>query len=451
MEKQKKPKRGISIKWKLIILLMCFSAALIIMLWLFQVVFLDSFYKSIKVGGIRSCAGQIEKAEDYGTESELIWRLAGENDSCIMLLNLDGTEIYSADRFMDCVIHKMSSRDRSLLINKAEETGEWVSYAQIRFVGGRQPSETSAESIIYVRMLDSETAVLINARISPVDSTVQTLRVQLYYITGALAALSVILALVISKLVDRPIKNLKQSVKQLAAGNYDITFEGGGYKEINELTGELNNAAGEISRMENKRRELIANVSHDLRTPLTLISGYAEAMRDLPDENNPENAQIIIDEAKRLTEMVHNLLDLSRLQAGAEMLRLEKFNLTGAVGEVVERMRQMTQKEGYVTESNQDVTVVLDCNLTPELLEEGFVREIISKIQTMRKDSDFQVTDRIKVYVTGNAKIAEVMEKNADEIKRVVLGDAFVMDAACDNSKEWNINGEKMTLGVSKK
>ena len=108
----------------------------------------------------------------------------------------------------------------------------------------------------------------------------------------------------------------------------------------------------------------------------------------------------------------------------------------------------MTQKEGYVTESNQDVTVVLDCNLTPELLEEGFVREIISKIQTMRKDSDFQVTDRIKVYVTGNAKIAEVMEKNADELKRVVLGDAFVMDAACDNSKEWNINGEKVTIGV---
>lgn len=98
------------------------------------------------------------------------------------------------------------------------------------------------------------------------------------------------------------------------------------------LRASLTTPPGEISRMENKRRELIANVSHDLRTPLTLISGYAEAMRDLPDENNPENAQIIIDEAKRLTEMVHNLLDLSRLQAGAEMLRLEKFNLTGASG-----------------------------------------------------------------------------------------------------------------------
>ena len=108
----------------------------------------------------------------------------------------------------------------------------------------------------------------------------------------------------------------------------------------------------------------------------------------------------------------------------------------------------VAKMDGYVTEGDNYVTVVIDTTLTPELIEEGYVREVISKIQTMRKDSDFQITDRIKVYVTGNAKIAEVMEKNADEIKRVVLGDAFVMDAACDNSKEWNINGEKVTIGV---
>ena len=348
MEKQKKTKRGVSIKWKLIILLMCFSAALIILLWLFQVVFLDSFYKSIKVNSIRSCVNQIEKADYYGMDSELIWTLAGENDSCIMLLDRDnGGEIYSADRFMDCVIHRMSSRDRYLLIEQAEETGEWLSYAEIRYIGGWQPSEAGAESIIYVKILDSQTAVIINSRISPVDSTVQTIRVQLYYITGALVVLSVVLALVISKLVDRPIKNLKRSVQQLAEGNYDVTFEGNGYKEINELTGALNNAAGEISRMESERRQLIANVSHDLRTPLTLISGYAEAMRDLPDENTPENAQIIIDEAGRLNALVHDMLDLSRLQAGEKMLNLEKFNLTGVVSEVAERMNQLIQKDGY--------------------------------------------------------------------------------------------------------
>ena len=108
----------------------------------------------------------------------------------------------------------------------------------------------------------------------------------------------------------------------------------------------------------------------------------------------------------------------------------------------------VAKMEGYVTEGDNYVTVVIDTTLTPELIEEGFVRELISKIQTMRKDSDFNVMDRIKVYVSGNDKIKDIMTANDAEIKRVVLGDEFVMDSTCDNSKEWNINGEKVTLGV---
>ncbi len=104
--------------------------------------------------------------------------------------------------------------------------------------------------------------------------------------------------------------------------------------------------------------------------------------------------------------------------------------------------------EGYVTEGDNYVTVVLSTTLTPELIEEGYVREIISKVQTMRKDSDFNVTDRIRVYVNGNEKLAQVMEGHAEEIKRIVLADTFEMNATCENSKEWNINGEKVTLGV---
>lgn len=414
MDKQKKLKKGISIKWKLIILLMCFSAAIIILLWLFQVVFLDSFYKSIKINGVRSCADKIERADNFGTDSGLIWTLAGENDSCIMLLDRDGAELYSADRFMDCVIHKMSSWERYLLIEQAEETGEWVSYAQIKYFGGWQPKETSAQSIIYVKLLDRNTAVLINARISPVDSTVQTLRVQLYYITGALAALSIVMALIISKLVDRPIKHLKQSVQQLAAGNYDVTFESNGYKEINELTGALNNAAGEISRMENERRQLIANVSHDLRTPLTLISGYAEAMRDLPDENTPENAQIIIDEAKRLTGLVHDLLDLSRLQAGEKMLSLEKFNLTEAVGELVERMNQLTQKDGYAISFNYDCSVSVTADKSR--IAQAVYNLLLNAVDFTGSDKKIYVSQRvsghrvrISVMDTGKGIPSEIL------------------------------------------
>ena len=116
-----------------------------------------------------------------------------------------------------------------------------------------------------------------------------------------------------------------------------------------------------------------------------------------------------------------------------------------------ELLIDMSQKEGYVSQADHGVTVVLDTNLTPALLEEGFVREIISKVQTMRKEAGFEVTDHITVYEEGNDKIKEVMTKYADEIKNDVLADDMRVDAEGGYSKEWDINGEKVRLGVEKK
>ena len=110
----------------------------------------------------------------------------------------------------------------------------------------------------------------------------------------------------------------------------------------------------------------------------------------------------------------------------------------------------MTQMEGYVTENDQDVTVVLDTNLTEELLEEGFVRELVSKIQTMRKEAGFEVMDKIKVSYQGDARVSDIFEKNKETISGEVL--AVSVEASSDGAhiKEWNINGEKVTLGVTK-
>ena len=111
----------------------------------------------------------------------------------------------------------------------------------------------------------------------------------------------------------------------------------------------------------------------------------------------------------------------------------------------------MTQKEGYVTENDPSMTVVLDTNLTEELLEEGFVREIISKIQTMRKEADFEVMDQIAVYYQGSEKVNGIFTKNCDTIKKEVLATEITSGDQGEYKKEWNINGETVTLGVSKK
>jgi isoleucyl-tRNA synthetase len=110
----------------------------------------------------------------------------------------------------------------------------------------------------------------------------------------------------------------------------------------------------------------------------------------------------------------------------------------------------MKQKEGYATEADNTVTVVLSTVLTPELIEEGFVYEVISKIQTMRKDSDFEVMDHIKVSINGNAKVAEIVAKNEAAIAGKVLADSITAEEALTIAKEWNVNGENVTIAIEK-
>ncbi len=147
---------------------------------------------------------------------------------------------------------------------------------------------------------------------------------------------------------------------------------------------------------------------------------------------------------------------LASVDGNAAMDELEangniKFEVNGeaVVLEKEDLLIESAQVEGFASESDFGITVVLDTRLSDELIEEGFVREIISKIQTMRKDSGFEVMDNIRIYISGNEKISAIVEKNAEEIKEDVLA-LEIKDGECENSKEWNINGEKVKIGVEK-
>lgn len=129
-----------------------------------------------------------------------------------------------------------------------------------------------------------------------------------------------------------------------------------------------------------------------------------------------------------------------------------RFEVNGVSVELAEEdlLISMSQKEGYVSEADNSFTVVLDTNLTEELVEEGFVYEIISKIQTMRKDADFEVMDHIRLSTAGNERIANIVEKNKDSISTKVLADAIVNEEELLINKEWNVNGETVTIGIEK-
>ena len=147
---------------------------------------------------------------------------------------------------------------------------------------------------------------------------------------------------------------------------------------------------------------------------------------------------------------------LSEVDGNAAMAELKEkgaitFEVDGVTVSLAEEdlLIDMAQTEGYISQQDNYVTVVLDTNLTPELIEEGFVREIVSKIQTMRKEADFQVTDKIVVYVANNEKIAEIISRNADSIKEDTLAVTIEIGTMSGFTKEWNLNGETVTFGVT--
>jgi len=220
-----------------------------------------------------------------------------------------------------------------------------------------------SEMIVHVKLLNTaageEQMLLVSAAITPVNATVATLRVQLVWISVIVVALAIVIALLIARRVAKPIEKLNTAAKQLARGHYAVRFDGTGYREVSELSATLNHAAVELGKTEELQRELIANVSHDLRTPLTLITGYAEMVRDLPGEGTPENMQVIIDEAKRLTSLVNDLLDLSRLQSGTSAANPERFDLTQEIAEVIARFSKFSAPEGVTVAFEHDADGVV--------------------------------------------------------------------------------------------
>lgn len=133
----------------------------------------------------------------------------------------------------------------------------------------------------------------------------------------------------------------------MARGNYEVSFNGRGYREITELSDTLNVTAQALGRVDRLRKDLVANVSHDLRTPLTMIIGYGEVMRDIPGENTPENIQIIVDEAQRLSLLVDDLLNLSQVEAGVRRMEKSRFNLTEEIRKTLSRYQKLVEQQGY--------------------------------------------------------------------------------------------------------
>ena len=272
------------------------------------------------------------------------------------------------------------------------------------------------------------------ALVVPVNATVTTLRYQLYFISGIMLFLAVALALIIAKRVSRPIEEISQNAMTLAEGNYDIHFDGKGFYEIVALSDTLNTAAVQLGRVEALRRELLANVSHDLRTPLSLIYSYAEMMNDFPGEITQEQTRVIMDETRRLTVLVNDVLEISKLESDMESLNSTRFNLTLNIRETVERVQQLLKNEifNFTFTHTSDVYV----NADETKISRAFYNLLINAVNYSGDSRDIAIMqsiteNRVRISITDNGEGIEEDDlpfiwdryfKSGRKHKRAVIG-----------------------------
>jgi signal transduction histidine kinase len=366
------------IRGKLIICFVAFALLMLAITWFFQIGLLNKFYEKTKHSELDYVAEELTEAIGTGNFNENAAMLGSEYGICVRVFKVVGStlgdEAASVKADPTCLLHHMADEKLNEYYQRAlENGGEWKTVFSLdrgaqpdrgdesrppktpdKAPDGKPPigRDKVSSVTIFVKLAqgaDGENfAVFLNSQFTPMTSTVDTLGSQFLWIAVAGIIFAAIFALIVSKSISSPIVRMNESAKKLAKGNYDADFVEAGHRETRELAKTLNFAAEEISKSDTQRRELIANVSHDLRTPLTMITGYAEMMRDIPGENTPENLQVIIDEAKTLGSLVGDMLDLSKIDNDGVQPQKTRMSLTAAVRNVLSRYSALIAHEGYV-------------------------------------------------------------------------------------------------------
>lgn len=442
---------GIGIRGKILGYLAIFVAFILSLVWVCQIALLFDFYRNHRSSQMSETAEAIVANLENEELETLADKLSADNDLCILLLNEENRPIISRDHVRFCLIHNMGMRELTRMIDEAPTDGTSMQkfvpvrpfmnerYKKNRYTGPVPDETTRADvSLINIRKVDlgeGKTGTLIlDAVITPLGSTIDTLKKQFASIVLVVLLVAVIIGIIISRSITRPIIETNKAARELGNYRYERPEHWNGYREIAELNETLVQASADLNRVETLQRELMANISHDLRTPLTMIGGYAEVMRDIPDENTPENMQIIIDETNRLTSLVNEVLEFSRIQAGNKAIQTSEYELTEQLHSVCERVSKMVRADGYTVIFNnmERVNVNADeqavAQVTYNLLGNALTYTGEDRKVTVRQEVKENVV-RVSIADSGSGISEEELPyiwdryyRTKDSHKRAVIG-----------------------------
>ncbi len=319
--------------------LIIFSIIILLIMWASQILFLTLFYEKYQINNLNKVAFKLTKNSHSISEIE---NIAYKNNLCIEYFNNNDSYLFNGLN-NNCILNSKSKSIINIINNFIQNNNSK------EIIKINNPNN-NAKSILYNLKLNDNEYIILNTNLEDVDSTTSVLKNQLIYITLIVILLSIVVSTIISKMLNKPIINITKEAKKLATGNKELNIPKSNIKEIDDLRDSLIYASHEINKTDELRRDLLANVSHDLKTPLTMIKAYAEMIRDINKDNEEkrnENLNIIIDETDRLTILVNDILNLSKLEANKETLDLKEFDLVELINNIIKKYNIIKETENY--------------------------------------------------------------------------------------------------------
>lgn len=352
-------KKLTSLKWEIgkYLIIFCILTASIV--FLFQIVLLQPMYEANKIKSIETVGSFVEKFIEDERLDEFVDYMQSQSDTCIMVYQSSSSGgMQGSIGNRGCMISSITNSERAKFVTKAIGSKNHSYLARVTNnssdfgVDGDQGD--NFDTIVYTKIVnaaDYSSIIMVSGNITPLNATTETLASQMRYIALFMIVAVAILTLLMYRHIAKPIIGITTNAKQLPQGKYTIDPKTNRYKEAADLNNTLVQAANDIQKADKAKRDLISNVSHDLRTPLTMIGGYGEMMIDLPEEKTDENIQVIVDETKRLNALVNDLLDMSRLQDGRIVLHKEVFDISALLKTQLQKYDVYRMQEGYTIES----------------------------------------------------------------------------------------------------
>lgn len=317
-----------------------FSCIILLLLFVMQIGLLNQYYEIYQTKKLNKIKDEILSKDVI--DNKYLEDLSYDNGICMAIFSNDNTVTVANSYNRGCVIG--DTKADLTFINKFIESGKSEDQTIIKTY--RFKNNTLLKGI----KLDEDLYIFLNAPIQPLDASLTLIKNQYIYIVIAMLIIAILISSLISKILTDPIVKISDSANKLAKGNFDVTFQtNSNIKEIKNLSETLERAKNELSKTDSLRKDLMANVGHDLKTPLTMIKAYAEMTRDINQnkEKRQENMNIIIEETDRLTLLVNDILNLSKLQSETYELKLEKFDINELIKSIIKRYKILIKDEKY--------------------------------------------------------------------------------------------------------